>query len=96
MDFGLGFITGMGFWPLLVFTVWVIALFPLVEFEYTGSAFLTVAVGAGLLQITGTYDVWGLLHNPLALLVWAGAYVIVGVLYSLLRWNWFCGAWRQD
>ncbi len=87
----------MELFVLLGLAVWVVLLFPLVEFERTGFAALTILVGLGALHYVFGYDVFGtVLHNPLAVVVGLVAYTLVGVGYSLLRWNWYCGAWRRD
>ena len=82
---------------LIGLALWVLLLFPLVEFEKSGFAFLTVIVGLALLQVFGGVDVTGtILRDPLSLILWVAAYLLVGIGYSLLRWNWYCSAWRRD
>ena len=97
MEFGLGVLTGVGLWPALIFAAWVILLFPLVEFERTGFAVLSVIVGLALAQFGFGYDVLGTITgNPIAILAWGGFYILVGIGYSLLRWNSFCAKWRRE
>jgi hypothetical protein len=97
MEFGLGFLSGIGFWPLLIFLSCTILLFPLVELERTGFALLSVVVGLALAQFAFGYDVIGTITgNPVAVMAWGGFYVLIGIGYSLLRWNQFCSKWRAD
>ena len=82
---------------LIGLALWVLLLFPLVEFERTGFAALTVLVGLALLHVFGGYDVIGtILNNPIEILLGITAYTLVGIGYSILRWSWFCSAWRRD
>lgn len=97
MEFALGLFTGLGFWPLVVITVVAIALVPLVEFERSGFATLSVIIGLGLLQTAFGFNIVGaILANPIADLLWVGFYILLGVCYSLVRWNAYCYSWRYQ
>jgi hypothetical protein len=84
------------FVPILIIALWVVILFPLAIFEKTGFALLSVLVAGALLQVVAGYDVLGyIVNNPLTILTYATAYIVVGVGYTFLRWDRFGANWRK-
>jgi hypothetical protein len=97
MEFGLGLLTGIGLWPSIVFFGWGLLVLALVASERTGFAFLSVVVVALVAQFALGYDLFGYVYNnPLSLVPFVVGYIGLGVLYSMVRWNFWCAAWRRQ
>lgn len=94
---GLGLLLGVGFWPILTFLIIAVLLFPVVESERAGLAFLTIAIGAALAQFLYGFNIFGYVVNePWAAFTWIVVYIGFGIGYSFVRWNSFCANWRKE
>jgi hypothetical protein len=78
------------FWFWATIAVFAIALIYLVEEESGGMATFTLILSLLFLNFIAKLGIFVyVLHNPLSALGWVGAYLAVGVVWSVVKWGFF-------
>lgn len=87
------FVLGIALWVFLALVGVGIAIIYAVEHEHSFGAFMGILASGLLLHFTGTVNMLDVLHNWQQLLMFLGAYVLAGVLWSMLKWRSFVFEW---
>ena len=89
------FILGIALWVFLSLVGVGIAIIYAVEHEHSFGAFMGLLASGLLLHFTGTVNMLDVLHNWQQLLMFLGAYILAGVLWSMLKWRSHVSEWAS-
>lgn len=67
-----------------------------VERENFGGATFTTLIGVGLLHLFGVVNIVALFANPVLLIGCLAAYLVAGMIWSLIKWKSYLGGWRRE
>lgn len=87
------FVLGIAVWVFLALVGVGIAIIYAVEHEHSFGAFMGLLASSLLLHFTGTVNMLDVLHDWQQLLMFLGAYILAGVLWSILKWRSYVSEW---
>lgn len=89
------FILGIAFWVFLLLVVFGVAITYAVEREYPFGAFVGLIASGLVLHFTGAVNMLDVLHNWQQLLMFIGAYIVAGLLWSMFKWQLYVSNWAD-
>lgn len=86
---------GIALWIILALVGIAIVIIYSVEHEHSFGAFLGLLASGMLLHFTGTVNMLDVLHNWQQLLTFIGAYILMGVVWSMIKWRLYVSEWAK-
>ena len=97
MEFLAGIFVGSVFWPIALGVVWCIVLIACAENQRGYVGLLSTAVFFGLLYVMTQFSVLNYIYtHPISILMYIGIYLVIGMGYSILRWDRYVAKWYAE
>jgi hypothetical protein len=97
IEFISGIFVGSVFWPIALGIVWCIALMVCAENERGFLGLASTALFLWLIYLLTNFNILGYVRdNPLTVLMYVGIYLVIGMVYSIVRWDRFVANWRAE
>jgi hypothetical protein len=83
-------------WTGILLSAFILWMIYLVDTENAGAAFVWTLIVLALFHAGGVLNVWGLFQDPLKVATFIAVYLLLGIIWAVVKWNFYVAGWRRD